>query len=171
MIIAAWRETDEPKQETRRLAKALLEKLGYPDMPLEHDGRGRPFFPGGPGISLSHTAKAAAAAVSDSGPVGIDIEGIRPVRPGLARRVMSREELLWYQDRGERPEDFFRLWTLKESYYKYLGTGLPGFPNGTSFHLEGGLWRQGEEPLWFRTGEKDLLLLSVCGEAQEISFF
>ena len=83
---------------------------------------------------------------------------------------MSDREWEWYTFRGERPEDFFTLWTLKESYYKYLGTGLPGFPAETEFCLTDGLWRLRGSPLHFLTTQKGPLFLALCGEEQEVTF-
>ena len=95
---------------------------------LTHDSLGKPLLPGGVEVSISHAAGAAAVVISDR-PVGVDIEQIRTVRKNLPSRVLSPEEYRAYQEAGESPELFFMFWTLKEAYYKYLGTGLPGFPN------------------------------------------
>ena len=169
MILVYVREAEDPKREAGVLMRLALAELGLPERPLRHDGLGRPFLEGGPQVSLSHTDRAAAAAVSTAGPVGVDLERLCPVRPRLAGRVMSPGEYAWYCARGECAEDFFTLWTLKESYYKYLGTGLPGYPRGTEFRLEKGLWRLGTLPLRFRTEQKGPLFLALCGEEQEVT--
>ena len=166
MILVLWRESEDPSAEARRLLREGLKRLGFSACDPAHDALGKPYLPGGPQISLSHTRGAAAAAISTEGPVGVDLEAMREIRPGLARRTMSPSEYAWYASRGARQEDFFTLWTLKESYYKYLGTGLTGFPNGTDFRLEGDRWRLGEEPLGFFTEKKDLLILSLCGREE-----
>jgi 4'-phosphopantetheinyl transferase len=46
---------------------------------------GKPYFPDRPDIffSLSHTSTHVLCAVAST-PVGVDIEAIRPVRPGVA---------------------------------------------------------------------------------------
>ena len=152
-------------------AHALLEQALdiAPDV-LQYDGAGIPFVPGGPCVSLSHTGGAAAAAVSGT-PVGVDVEKIRPVRPGLARRVMSGAEYRWFLSQGQKSEDFFTLWTLKESYYKFLGTGLPGFPNNTEFYREGGAWRlRGADHSFFVYRKKELLI-ALCSDEQQVQAF
>ena len=64
--------------------------------------------------------------------------------------------------------DFFTLWTLKESYYKYLGTGLRGFPNETEFWTQGGVWQlRGQEKLVFWLREEKNLLMALCSHEQE----
>ena len=81
---------------------------------------------------------------------------------------MSAAEHAWFLRRGELKQDFFTLWTLKESYYKYLGTGLRGFPNGTEFYFDGS-WRLRGEELWFHSWlEKNLLMTVCCHEQEEI---
>ena len=140
--------------------------LGLEALPeLMTNEYGKPFLLGGPQFSLSHTRGAVAAAIG-TGPVGVDVERIRPIREDLPRRVLSPAELSWFRERGGRPEDFFTLWTLKESYYKYLGTGLRGYPNGTAFYLEGETWRLRGADLTFCVHKKGELLLALCGEEQ-----
>ena len=134
---------------------------------IAHNTLGKPMIPGGPEISISHTNGAAAVAVSDR-PVGVDIECIRAVRPNLPKRVMSPKELLWYHAQKEDTKAFFTLWTLKESYYKYLGIGLPGFPNGTSFYPENGIWRLEGSSLFFSVFQQDDCVMALCSEDQEI---
>ena len=162
MVKVLVRAFEDPNTGSRIL---LQELLGRP-LCLRHDEAGRPVLEAGPFVSLSHTAGAAAAAISDHA-VGVDLERLRPVRPGVAERVLSRQELEWYAGRGRRTEDFLTLWTLKESFYKYLGTGLPGFPNETRFQCRDEVWSLDGSALQFQTVQKDLLFLAVCAEEQE----
>ena len=136
---------------------------------LTHDNSGKPVIPDGPEISISHTKGAAAVAVSDR-PLGVDIEQIHTVRPNLPKRVMSTQEYLWYQAEMESAEAFFTLWTLKESYYKYLGTGLAGFPNETLFYPENGAWHLFGSSLSFSVLHLGNHVLSLCSEDSEIRF-
>ena len=133
---------------------------------LTHDSLGKPLLPGGVEVSISHAAGAAAVVISDR-PVGVDIEQIRTVRKNLPARVLSPEEYRAYQEAGESPELFFMFWTLKEAYYKYLGTGLPGFPNETEFVLENGRWTLKDSPLHFEVYQENLLICALCSEDQE----
>lgn len=108
------------------LALALEETFGLREVPERGllPG-GKPFFPARPGIhfNLSHSGPLALCAVGDV-PVGVDVELVRPRTPGLPRHVLSGEEYRWFAERGERWEDFYTLWTLKEARLKYEGTGL-----------------------------------------------
>lgn len=160
-------KTTGPGQNGSQCVRELLRKvLALETLPeLRTNEYGKPYLPGGPQLSLSHTRGAVAAAIG-TGPVGVDVERIRPIRADLPRRVLSPAEYGWFQARGQRPGDFFTLWTLKESYYKYLGTGLRGCPNGTEFYLEGETWHLRGTDLRFWTIKKGELLLALCGEEQ-----
>lgn len=90
---------------------------------LSFSSRGKPEFAGREGywLSLSHSGEYALCALSDDGPVGVDIETVRPHREGLAEYAMSPAELLVYDGTWE---DFCRIWTLKEAWCKREDTPL-----------------------------------------------
>lgn len=155
-------------QKASTAAHRLLERvLGTPWTALEYHESGKPWLPGGPEFSISHTGAAVAVAIDES-PVGVDVESLRPILNRLPERVLSQTEMTWFTERGREPGDFFTLWTLKESYYKALGTGLPGFPNETSFFLERGMWKLSGEPWNFFVWEKNLLRIALCSYAQQV---
>ncbi len=93
---------------------------------------GKPYLPRSPGlhVSLSHSSRFAAVALTGSGPVGVDIEEQRPVGHlrGLARTTLSETEYArWLaEDAGTATESLFRHWTYKEAVLKALGLGLAG---------------------------------------------
>ena len=109
-------------EDGRLLAWPLLERAaklcwGWDALPpVERSPRGKPYFPGLPErwFSLSHSGGLALCALSH-GPVGVDVEVVRPRRAGLPRRVLSGGELARFDGSWE---DFYRLWTLKESWCK-----------------------------------------------------
>lgn len=76
-------------------------------------------------INISHSGDYAVAAFSDE-EVGIDIEKIRNVTPSLMRYTLDEREFASLEDlSGDRLEKaFFKYWTAKESFVKYLGIGL-----------------------------------------------
>lgn len=105
-------------------ADALLHYvLGCEDVPVARTPEGKPYLPDMPDFhfNLTHSGDYVAIAYGSS-PVGIDIEKIRPdgIRPGIAQRFFTPSE----QAFAVTPEKFFQIWSMKESYLKYLGTGL-----------------------------------------------
>ena len=84
-------------------------------------------------FSVSHSGDAVICAVSER-PVGIDIEKIRDVRFKTAERFATAQELEYI---GENTERFFEIWTLKEAYFKCIGTGLDASIKDVSFKISG----------------------------------
>jgi phosphopantetheinyl transferase len=108
------------------LAAAWRELRGGPMPSAARTASGKPYFPGDPlFFSLSHTDGLAVCAVS-SAPVGADAERIRPRRPGLAARVFAPDERDWLAAQTDADEALLALWTRKEAWAKYTGTGLAG---------------------------------------------
>lgn len=83
---------------------------------------GKPYAENAPQFNLSHSGDWLLCAIGDT-PVGADIETPRTVSPSLLRRVCTPSELALIGDDAER---FLRVWTAKEAYLKYLGTGIRG---------------------------------------------
>ena len=118
-------------QDGRTLARALLRYAagvcwGWRSLPeITRSHRGKPLFPSemGAWFSLSHSGGAALCALSDEGSVGVDIELIRPRRPGLLSYIRETPGGTGGDDDWA---EFYRLWTLKESYCKR--EGIPLYP-------------------------------------------
>ena len=167
MIWLYLREIEGKQSEAAHdlLWQVLWEKYQIPRQPLKLGQDGKPYLEEGPCFNLSHSRGYAAVAVSDK-PVGVDLEVVRNYMERLPTRIFSPKELKWFERRGETKKDFFTLWTLKESYYKYLGTGLRGFPNGTEFVLTD-RWRLEGETCWFHVMEEKSLLIALCSDEQQ----
>ena len=108
-------------EDGKRLSRPLLRRAaalawGWRALPeLARSGRGKPYFRHWPErwFSLSHSGGLTLCALSDDGPVGVDVEVERPRRPGLMAYALSpAEQAACRGDWGE----FYRLWTLKESW-------------------------------------------------------
>lgn len=107
------------------LLRSLLAQEGIRAIP-ERAPSGQPVLPGNEAfVSISHCDDWVVCAVSKT-PVGIDIEKIRPVRPGMAEKICTAEEL-HYLHSGDETERFFEVWTAKEAYFKRKGTGITNF--------------------------------------------
>jgi len=115
------------------LARHVIREAGIgisPDTPFETGEKGKPCPDGyrGAHFNISHSGDWVVAALSPDR-VGVDIERVRPVKPGLAERFFSATEnrmLAGIADEAGRRDLFFTLWTLKESFLKAVGTGLSG---------------------------------------------
>ena len=90
--------------------------------------RGKPYAKGmAVHFNVSHSGDLVLCAVSDSS-IGADIERIRPVSDRLMQRVCNDAEYAYVTEDSisaeEKNRRFILLWTGKEAYSKYLGTGI-----------------------------------------------
>jgi phosphopantetheinyl transferase len=118
------------RERERALAYDVLRRLLDGESPrLEHDGKGAPYLPDYPGlsVSISHCRTAVAVAVSTEGRVGVDVECRRRIGDGLMERVCTGEELEAVRAAEDPTMAFLQLWTRKEAVLKMRGTGIQGF--------------------------------------------
>lgn len=134
---------------------------------------GKPRLEGHPEIhfNISHCAACAACALGDA-PVGIDVENRFPWKESLAARIchpLERERLRKLEPE-EQEQWLNRIWSRKESYLKYLGTGIrrdlrefqvweeeEGQESACQKHRIDG------ETCFFRETQNSLYTLTVCG--------
>jgi len=87
-----------------------------------------PFARSGLSFNLAHSENLALIAVSHSGPLGVDVEYIRPLSDTdelVARFFSSRENALFRAlPDGQKNAAFFNLWTRKEAWLKATGEGI-----------------------------------------------
>jgi phosphopantetheinyl transferase len=78
-----------------------------------------------PTVSISHTARYAAAAVAGTGLVGVDVECVQMREPALARYFLCEAERpLLARDFGDEAVTLTALWALKEATLKAFRVGL-----------------------------------------------
>ena len=88
--------------------------------------RGKPYFGDLPVFfGISHCKGYAMCMISDSN-IGADCETVRKYHERTALRAFTESENRLIDESGSRDEALSRLWSLKESYVKYTGTGLAG---------------------------------------------
>lgn len=107
----------------RACAHGALTRLGFARQPVLAGESGAPIWPEGCVGSISHTRGYCAVAVARKEHIvslGLDAEGIRALRPGVARRVCTRAELEWVQraEPSERDARACTLFSAKEAFYK-----------------------------------------------------
>lgn len=105
----------------RRAVSESAARGGYRLTSFPKDENGAPLAVDGVHWSLTHKP-AYVAGVAAPGPIGIDIEEIRPRSERLKDRIAGPEE--WSLIDAEHPESFFRYWTAKEAVLKAAGVGL-----------------------------------------------
>ena len=111
------------------LRLATRNVLGKIDCEFEYSPFGKPKLKNAPDFhfNLSHSGHWVVLAFA-SNPVGIDVERIQwdSGKEKLARHYFTtdEQEFIFGQGEPETAERFFEIWTSKESYLKYLGTGL-----------------------------------------------
>lgn len=93
---------------------------------------GKPFAKNLPvHFSISHSGNMVVCAVSDK-EIGIDIEKIKPFNPKAAEKFATEKELDYI---NSTKNGFFEIWTLKEAYFKCIGTGLGADIKSVSFEI------------------------------------
>ena len=97
------------------------------DMLYTLDMNKKPRFRDYPDIhfNISHAGHYVVCAMG-SIDLGVDIEPIMPLDKDLVHHILSDGELSYLSSlpQDEKSEGFARIWTLKESFLKALGTGL-----------------------------------------------
>ena len=86
---------------------------------------GKPFLTNYEGIhfNISHCNEAVAIAVSDK-EVGIDVEGRRKFSETLLQRSFDEKEQASVLRSNDPESEFARIWTRKEAWFKWTGTGI-----------------------------------------------
>ena len=143
---------------------------------IAHGKYGKPYLIDFDNIhfNISHCDGLVACAISDR-PIGIDVERIVPFKDNLAKKILTEEEMQFLicckNDEIAYKEMFFRLWTLKESYIKWNGSGFFKEPKAVSFGSS--LSEKVDElscsddRVCFRQKKiEENCILSICGECR-----
>lgn len=95
------------------------------EIQFSYNEHGKPFLKNFPDFhfSVSHSG-SCVAFISDSSPIGIDIEKISQARIEIARRFFAPNEYKYILKSENQNNTFYEIWTKKEAYIKMLGTGL-----------------------------------------------
>jgi phosphopantetheine--protein transferase-like protein len=104
-------------------------------VPMHTSLTGKPFFLWEPTLhlSISHSHQYAAAILSKSCKVGIDIQLIVPQMRKVAKRVFSSTELSFVSMENEL-EMLHILWGIKEAVFKAFGIGGIDFKEQIGVH-------------------------------------
>jgi 4'-phosphopantetheinyl transferase len=139
--LARARRLVDPAARARHLAlrhalRAILARYvdsGPAQLRFGREARGKPFVAEPPTdwtFNLSDSRELALLAVSRTGPVGVDLEHLRPLprRDGIARRIFAAAQVAALEASPVEARDalFFRHWTAFEALQKATGAGLAG---------------------------------------------
>ena len=86
-------------------------------------------------FNISHSGDWIVCVI-DKNSVGIDIEKISTIDLDISKNFFSNKEHEDLMLSNDPFDYFFKLWTLKESYIKYLGKGLSHPLNSFTMHLK-----------------------------------
>lgn len=78
-------------------------------------------------FSISHTGSLIFCAITKDSKVGADAEKIAPFSYDIIMQNFHNEEKEFFnslENDDLRYMSFYKMWTMKEAYSKYLGTGL-----------------------------------------------
>lgn len=76
-------------------------------------------------ISIGHSGACVVCAVGNDC-VGVDVETLREANTGVLRKMFSEDEALMVETSVNRNRTYTEIWTVKEAFGKYHGTGLFG---------------------------------------------
>lgn len=110
------------------LRRTVRRELGISDFRVVTEPAGKPRIAGCENFhfNLSHSGKHVVIAWGNT-PVGVDVQQMRSNvnLEKMAKHWFTSEEQEYIQEIPEQERArFYRVWTGKESYLKYLGTGL-----------------------------------------------
>jgi len=165
------RDVSHPFKRLQHLAGRYLLSFLFEDFPLEEirvaDTR-QPFLASEKyHFSISHCGAYAAAIVSGSSRVGVDIELITPRIETVARKFLTDDEAHYFNEdyalfleqwglHGRVHQEFLTLiWSAKEAIFKWYGRGEMDFKQ--HMQLKGNITMDGDAvklPFVFNKGKK-----------------
>lgn len=145
-LVVAIEPSDASVQRAKLAARALHRRV-------EHDLDFAPAY-----VSRSGSSGVTACAVSESLPVGVDVERVdeNAVSAELLELTLHPGE--WATAPDDLPRCFFDLWTRKEAALKAIGTGLAVDPRSIQVGWGSEQWEQVSVP-----GQPAALVRSIGG--------
>ncbi|MBD7912364.1 MULTISPECIES: 4'-phosphopantetheinyl transferase superfamily protein [Clostridium] len=155
----------------------ICEKLGCKNFNIkfEHNEYGKPYIKENIEFNISHSGSYVIVAIDDCA-LGIDIEEMKEIEfEGIAKGYFDESEYNWIinHDKEKQKKCFYKLWTLKESYVKYVGKGLSIGFNSFKFNIDENRnileIDSDSEDIYFKNYDMlDKYQLSVCSKKDEV---
>ena len=107
------------------LQYGLRECFGITSFKIAFGEHGKPYLPEYPYVhfNISHCNAGCAVAVANC-PIGVDIQDVRPFSWDIAKQVCCDQELAELETSADRAMLFTKMWAMKESYMKMIGSGI-----------------------------------------------
>jgi len=125
------REISHVHKRLQHLAGRLLLKEMYPDFPvslIQVASTKKPFLANEPfHFSISHCGDYAAAMVSKTYRVGVDVELLNDKIERIQSKFTSKEELEIFKNQKSKIKNLTLCWSVKESVFKWWGRGEVDF--------------------------------------------
>ena len=128
-----WRTMEEGLKKAEQtvfartlLLDALKKEYGMTRLPeISETFYGKPYFLNHLELHFNYShSKHAAACVLSKQAVGIDLEQVRNYSEKTAKRFCSQGEWIWLQRQPDLNKAWIQIWTMKEAWLKFRGTGL-----------------------------------------------
>ena len=104
------------------LLKNVLERYGVSEHQIWTDEKGKHHAPG-ICFNLSHTEGLAICVIGRED-VGCDVEYQKKAPASVAKHFFTESENSYLKEQEDYDREFFRIWTMRESYMKMTGDGL-----------------------------------------------
>lgn len=167
-----YRQVKDRKQSfgAGLLLKKCLFEYGIDMESIRYGENGKPEAKG-IHFNISHSQDMVVCVVSNQ-PVGCDIENVDDLKEGIAERFFTDNEIRYLNTfSGDKKRDeFYRLWTMKESYMKMTGEGMSLALDKFEFIIESDVkvYRDGKLCTCnIREYEIQGYKLTVCAEEEE----
>lgn len=146
------------------------EKCKFSDLTFQTNEFGKPecnlhdFY-----FNISHSGNYVICACSTQ-QIGVDIEQMNPLDHKIAKHFFCSQEYKEISKAMNRTECFYKYWTAKESYVKYIGKGLLISLNSfcVSFDMENGRVNGIIGPVIYSKKIANDYMLSICTEVPEL---
>lgn len=112
-------------------------------------------------FNISHSKNYIICAI-DKNPIGVDIEKIRPLKDSVLKVFCTDKELDYINSSDNKKKEAIKLWTLKEAYFKAIGTGIRELKD-VEFNIGKEEIASNKENVAFQTVEIDSeYIISIC---------
>ncbi|MCQ2794921.1 MAG: 4'-phosphopantetheinyl transferase superfamily protein [Bacilli bacterium] len=138
------------------------EKISYRDSNFRIDQNGKLYLLNSNiHFNLSHSGNYVIVAISDS-LIGVDVEHIKPQKDikEIVNYVLDEKEIEEFSKSKNQINDFYLMWTKKESYTKCIGKGLSAGMNTINL--------KSIKNYYFKSFQKDNHQFAICNKGTPV---